>query len=322
MLGANIFRIGERLDNRVNYTCQFIEYKQAIARATKGPKIVVIGASNVLYGIRSAKLSSRTGLPVVNFGLTASLDIGTIMAAARDTLKPGDTALLNVENFFFIEYPLDGPFFKQAMFQCPAQRYADLGPVELAKAVLAQSPLDVVQGTIQHAARLLNLPLPFKVSVYPFEINKDFSREGDLLSNGIAHRTPEMVDRVSRGPGGITLDFSESSTGIRAVRSFVSWARKNDVAVIVSWPNVYWPEKAKAEPGLRKVRQFYESLGLPIVGEPTDGMHPLEDFFNTNNHLTAEAAARRSDEIGSLVAAYLKTRMSSGAAAGALLETR
>src|SRR5665647_274111 len=144
--GASIFRIGETLENRANHTCQMMQYKQDLSRHLPRPALFAIGASNVLYGIRSEVLSKKVGLPVINLGLPASLGINMILANARSVLRPGDVALLNIEHFFFIEYPTDGPFFKQALFQCPTDAYRDLELGEQIKMLVAQAPLDLFMG--------------------------------------------------------------------------------------------------------------------------------------------------------------------------------
>ena len=280
--GASIFRIGEPLENRANHTCQMMQYKQNLARQVRRPGLFVIGASNVTYGIRSELLSQKVGLPVVNLGLPASLGINMIFASARSVLKPGDVALLNIEHFFFIVYPADGPFFKKALFQCPTDAYRDLEPTELIKMFVAQAPLDLFMGVTQRAARLLHLPLPFVVTVYPFESPTALNKYGDFPSNTKSKRTREM-EADAATPGGITLDFSLESDGVPALRQFVKWAREHDIRVVVSWPAVYWPSKDKAAPGLVKLRAFYESLGLPVLGDPMDTMRPLDEFFKTNS---------------------------------------
>ena len=81
------------------------------------------------------------------------------------------------------------------------------------------------------------------------------------------------------------------------VQDFVNWAKDHHITVLAAWPAVYWPRRDLAEPGLRKIRAFYESLGVPVLGDPLDTMPPLEQFFDTNNHLTAEAAKERTDAL-------------------------
>ena len=108
-----------------------------------------------------------------------------------------------------------------------------------------------------------------------------------------------MVEQLKAHPAGPVFEFSDHSVGARAVRHLVAWARTHQVKIVMSWPSVYQTDPDAVRPGYAQLATFYEQLGVPMLGSYTDGMTPLDTFFNTNNHLIAEAATDRTRRVAS-----------------------
>ena len=65
--------------------------------ATKNEKIVVVGGSSVAFGLDSERLSQRTGMEVVNFGLYATLGSKIMLDLSEDGLNSGDIVIFAPE---------------------------------------------------------------------------------------------------------------------------------------------------------------------------------------------------------------------------------
>lgn len=63
----------------------------------EGPKIVVVGGSSVAFGLDSELLSEHIGMPVVNFGLYASLGTKIMLDLSEDYIGEGDIIVLAPE---------------------------------------------------------------------------------------------------------------------------------------------------------------------------------------------------------------------------------
>lgn len=61
------------------------------------PKIVVVGGSSVAFGLESELIERYTGMPVVNFGLYASLGTKLMLDLSRKHIKEGDIIVLAPE---------------------------------------------------------------------------------------------------------------------------------------------------------------------------------------------------------------------------------
>jgi len=63
-------------------------------------KVVFAGGSSTLFGIRTRDIQRNLGIPCVNFGLHAGLEIDYLLSRTKHLLKLGDTVI------FTVEYPL------------------------------------------------------------------------------------------------------------------------------------------------------------------------------------------------------------------------
>jgi hypothetical protein len=289
------WRMGEPIDNGVSFWCQALSLKKSLGRATPAPKVVFIGASNVVYGIQAGRVEQALGERAVNVGLFASLGADIVVDTGKAVSRPGDTAVLSLEHFFFEDKDYNGPFIRSALVACDTDALFAMPIAVVAKTLILQPVLETIEASARKAAHLAGLHSLFSPPLdYKLGANPSFNRWGDFTQNADDQVPLGMREWVRDHPGGLTIDFSEASPGARAVRNFVLWARANDVKVFAAWPAVYWPRRDLAAPGLQKIKAYYQSLGVPVLGEPEDMMGPLTDFFDTNNHLTAEAAARRS----------------------------
>lgn len=64
----------------------------------QSPKLVLIGGSNLHYGLNSPLLEEKIGLPVVNMGIQGSIGLLHFFAEVEDELESGDTLVVALEH--------------------------------------------------------------------------------------------------------------------------------------------------------------------------------------------------------------------------------
>lgn len=74
-----------------------LDEKVDALESTSGEKIVVIGGSSVAFGVDSEMIESYTGMPVINFGLYASLGTKLMLDLSRKHIGKGDVVVLAPE---------------------------------------------------------------------------------------------------------------------------------------------------------------------------------------------------------------------------------
>jgi hypothetical protein len=80
----------------------WVDEKTVLARATPGPKILLVGGANVFYGLRADVVEEAFGVPTVNFGIHGALPLGFDLHKIRRIAEPGDTILYvpELSNYF------------------------------------------------------------------------------------------------------------------------------------------------------------------------------------------------------------------------------
>lgn len=68
--------------------------KHKILEATPSPKIILVGGSNVAFGLDSKKIQDELALPVVNMGLHGGFGLRYMIEEIKPQLKPGDIVIL------------------------------------------------------------------------------------------------------------------------------------------------------------------------------------------------------------------------------------
>jgi hypothetical protein len=96
LLGFNDGGIIPRLPS-LDWTLALDDRTVAVASKINERKIVFIGGSNIRFGLDAAGLSRDLNMPVVNYGLHASLGMDVIVDRALNVVKPGDIVVFAPE---------------------------------------------------------------------------------------------------------------------------------------------------------------------------------------------------------------------------------
>lgn len=65
------------------------------------PRLILVGGSNLAFGIDSEKIQAQTGLQVINMGIAAGQGLGYILHTLERYIRDGDVILLAAEYGFF-----------------------------------------------------------------------------------------------------------------------------------------------------------------------------------------------------------------------------
>ena len=138
----------------------------------------------------------------------------------------------------------------------------------------------------------------------------DIDAHGDMTGAVPEKRVANLPARtiLSRVPA---VGFPPSPPGFRAIREFCAWAKANDVRVLATFPNVCHRPEYDA-PAAKKMpvqfREFYGSLGVPVLGELSESMLPEEQMFDTNYHPLRSAAIARTQRLLVHLAPHLRAK--------------
>lgn len=76
--------------------------KSKLLQDTPSPRIIIVGGSNVAFGIDSELMEQELGIPVINDGLHVALGIAPLNEI-KDYLRPGDIVIISLEYYNFTD---------------------------------------------------------------------------------------------------------------------------------------------------------------------------------------------------------------------------
>ena len=268
--------------------------KTEIASSIEEPKLVLVGGSDVLFGINCQTIEAELDVPCVNGGTHAGLDTRYILHAARPWLQPGDTALLSL----------------------PYDLYTTTGTLRdiLIDYVLAHDPgyLRSLRWTDRIPfftgvtfARLLegyeakvSPPPPDTASRYQA---KNLNQYGDETINLQPERAQAFASDIEQLSFRKTNSgYLESSYGMDEIRAFTNWCQQQNVRLLITYPNTLWFDEYKEDSQkafFRSIEDFHKSLDVPIVGEYEDFLYDKSMMFDTEYHLNVYGVRKRTKKI-------------------------
>lgn len=288
---------------------EIIQKKRGIAEAITTPKLIIVAGSSALFGINAEEIEKQTGFPTVNFAANAALGPTYTLYLTKQICRPGDVVLLAFEyepytfgdatgantDELFIHYVLGhdreyvrGLDFKQQL-----------------KLALV-TPGDRLWGGVQAVFRKPQ-PKP-AATAFQDEMLGNISSHGDQIGAVPAKRAEIMPTRTLLSPV-LAYGLPDSPPGFPAIREFCEWARKNDVRVLATFPNIcHRPDYdlPAAQKAPAQLRRFFESIGVPLLGEVSESLLPEEQIFDTMYHPMRDAALARTKRLLLHLAPHLK----------------
>ena len=81
-----------------NYLSAIID-KHKKLETTNPPRIILVGGSNLTFGVDSKEIQDSIGLPVINMGLHAGLGLPFMLGEIKNEIKQNDIILLSIEYY-------------------------------------------------------------------------------------------------------------------------------------------------------------------------------------------------------------------------------
>lgn len=280
---------------------ELIERKNHAAVVISQPKLLLLGGSATLFGIKASVLEAELGVPVVNGGLHAGLGMACILREGKKLLRTGDTVVL------FPEYELlnfgeknrrewAAITYLDFMLSRDSEHYLEL-PIADQLEIALMTPADRLWNGIK--VRWFPEPLTSGSDYNPYDASSIDSR-GDMTGHLAIRRPDNTADRDQRVcevfREGLTLD----EEGFMLISEFKRWADLNRVRVLAGFPNMVHRaayENSMVDGIERQLVSFYAMQGIGVVGGLGETLMPADDFFDTIYHPTEETSIRISKRL-------------------------
>ena len=281
------FVIGNQYE--YNYQASLIDKVERLERINE-PKIILVGTSNLSFGIDSRMIEDAFGMPVVNMGLHGGLGNAFHEEAAALNINKGDIVIV-----------------------CHSE-YADSG--EIINPSLAWITLEKNRELWKIPRQRDYYPL---LKAYPEHILKDFflwiTHTGNIDTGGCYSRSAfneygDVVVRPEYGQMDVKEFFADTKTNnipvpgvgdacverLNEYNKFVTG--QGAVLLIAGYPIAYGEYASFDENDFVKLKdELQDRLDCEVISDFTDYFYPYEYFYNTALHLTEEGARIRTEQL-------------------------
>lgn len=257
-------------------------------QANGQPKMVLIGGSNVAFGLNTRRLQDTFQLPAVNMALHAGLRYEYMIKQVMDYPQRGDVYLIFPE-FSQLYEPLSigTPILYQSLEVFP-QGYAYcnqdglLGPAKLR----VNAFVEIIQLKIKRSlGKAIGMS---EKNAYQRSV---FDAYGDIWTPMTLKSRYKMDDKpMSRDRGN-----NPSEDFIRLTNAFAKKAKDAGATVLFVFPAIA-EAKWDAQVAADTEAFLKEHLDVPLVNDPAEYVYPNDLFFDTKYHTTQAGREIRTDQ--------------------------
>lgn len=275
---------------RPDHTSYFEGSNQQIAllEHTSGPRIIVIGGSNVAFGIDAEFMQRELGVPAINDGLHAGLGVLPLLELEQYIHK-GDTIILSLEySMFYSRNDMDGnPVMLSDWIEMGPQRARYLSnPVVSIPSIYGIMLQRKVNRTLEYALNGGSLGDSREI----FNSN-NFNANGDFI--GHLHARSEARKKIAFDPFPV---WPIQEDMFIFLANFDQFARAKGAQVYFEAPasrqaNCDVTGKSSLE---RFFDTFNQRLSIPVLTPIDEVCMPDKYFFDSPYHLNAEGRELRT----------------------------
>lgn len=261
-----------------------LTFKHQRLASIKEEKIVLIGGSNLAFGLDSAKLEEYLKMPVVNYGLYATIGTKAMLDMSRNYINHGDIVVICPETdkqTYSLYYNAHSMW--QAL-DCDLSMLKDVGFSNLGKLIAAIPEFaNEKRGFIRKNQK----PLPSGIYA-----RSSFNEYGDIKVERPYNEMPKNYDTSM--PVKLTTDLLNDEF-IEYVNTFADECNKKGAKVYFSFSPI---NAASVISTKEEQSQFYntlcEKLKFPVLSNVDDYILDSSFFYDTNFHLNSVGALQRT----------------------------
>lgn len=271
------------------------KYEQLVN--TNGPKIILLGGSNLAFGINENIIEERTDMPVVNMGLHAGMGLRFNTEIAKANIREGDIVVLAYEYSIINKLSYFTPELVVSGID---------GNLEIYKYVPVEYWTDVVKYIPTYVFKKLDAINKKKTTgVYSTE-------SFDTYGNMILERNECILPKeITKNYDDIWINnqsnISEESK--EYINEFVDYAKNKGAEVLYTFPSILDERFHASEENIN----FYENeidekLKTVRISEIEDYIFERKYMYDTVFHLNTEGANIRSERLASDILEYLNNK--------------
>jgi len=258
--------------------------KEKALRETKGPRLILVGGSNITYGIDSARIQDDLRINTLNTGIHAGYGLKFMLDYVRPYIKPGDVVVLAPEyEYFFNDFYLGGgQTLLYAIGAVPDNfRYLTLSQI--------LSLAEFVPGYAVGKLKTLFFPGQTTGELFSDRAlyeRRAFNKYGDLT----VHWDKPRLGFSSESLKGEKVD----AAALRTLKDFQSYIERNGAGLYIAYPCLNMGSFALSESRIRLVERELMKYGFKTLSGPERYVFTDDLFFNFRYHLNKKGVDIRT----------------------------
>jgi hypothetical protein len=261
--------------------------KHQYANTIKEPKIILVGGSNLAFGVASDSIEKALKKPVVNFGLYAGFGLTFMLKEALSEVKKGDIIVLCPE--YYLRKPGDNFSKQMAVFAYPPAddfiEYEDFIDRLTIKSAFYS----------RYARNLIFLPNRIKSPMINDTISgyfrKGFNKNGDALSH-LNNPSVQPLDDL------FDLKDEDYSLEIQEINQFIKVIKQKQASIFWYYPSFSQVGYDKNEKKLVVYEKLIsEKINCKKINHIKDEIYPIDCFYDTHFHLNAKCRLERTQKL-------------------------
>lgn len=258
--------------------------KHRMLETVESPRIVLVGGSNMAFGVDSPKLQNKFGMRVVNTGLHAGMGLKYILDDVRPFIKKNDIIVIVPEYSHFYGLRSGEETLVETLDIYPKGiSYLNASQV---KNVISSFPIYLNKKFTVATNKLTKKPL----FVYDKIYNRSaFNENGDMESH--IGKESKDVSKMEFFP--VKGDYDGKT--IDDLNDFFEFASKKGARVYFDFPGIPEPHYKKNKDKVDYVySNLKKQLKFPVMSTPENYVFPVSDFFDTVYHLNKTGRDERT----------------------------
>lgn len=261
--------------------------KHQYAQSSHEPKIILVGGSNLAFGIASDSIEKALKKPVVNLGLYAGFGLTFVLKEALSEVKKGDIIVLCPE--YYLRKPGDNFSKQMAIFAYPpADDFVEYDDFMDKLSIKAEFYSRYARNLIFIPNRIKSPSINDTISGY---FRKGFNKNGDALSH---------LNNPSVNPLGDLFNINDKSYSleIQAINQFISEIKRKQAIVFWYYPSYSQVGYDRNEKRLMVYEKLIQdSINCKKINHIKDEIYPINCFYDTHFHLNAKCRLERTKKL-------------------------
>lgn len=294
-----------------------ITKKEQISDKEQGERIVILSGSNGLFGFDGKVLQKRTGMPVINLALHASLDLRFYQWIAEKNIRKGDIVIIPLEyNYYSIDNPYNTWFIDNMMswgkdylnWLTPLEYWKFISHVDLQKVISGSWSNYLIHNGSPYKSKLHSvdeiLNYKFNNTFHEYDF-RSVDNYGDILAPEENKRDAiKLIEKPEKNQKGLYYMKNVELTeyGISSVYELVKSIEKLGAKPVITWPasmkTPYFSiDDPDSESMINTIKTRLAEKGLKTYCSPWSVNINPKLFYDTAYHLNKKGARIRTEAV-------------------------